>query len=63
MSKEYKRSHVTKAKISLYVALMDLDPDDYTSSDADLIYELSNDPDMKRTFHRVTKNTVRNEHI
>lgn len=55
MSKDYKRSHVTQSKISLYVALMDLDPDDYTNSDADILFELSNDPDMSRIFRRDTK--------
>jgi len=47
MSDDYKRSMVTKTKISLYIALLNLDPDDYSDSDADIIYALSKDPDMQ----------------
>jgi hypothetical protein len=61
MLSDSQRSHITKCKISLYVALLDIPVNEMNDWDAEIGYALASDPDIQAALYRDIKKEVNND--
>lgn len=55
MLTDSQRSHLTKCKVSLYIALSDVQSEEISEADLDMMYVLSKDPYIQRILSKKSK--------